>query len=931
VSVEALRLPSPPIPDADPTTEAARYARYVRPAVAEMLRAVRLDVTYHHASGDWLTHHADGRDIDVLDALGGYGSTFFGHNHPALTSALINCLRAGRPFAAQASVRAATARLAERLSELCAASTGSPAIVTLTNSGAEAVEAARKHAALAATRRRHAALARVRRTLRQMTERIDAGSVQLTAATRDAWQACFGRPVPRSWAAMARALQRHAEQVLATPDTLAALSGGFHGKTGGALALTHGDHHRQPFGVDDRQVRFIDAHAPDARERFDALIEGCRVPLILPHAAEGELQLSTERVCTLAALFYEPIQGEGGIRELPADFLQFVRTRADEHGFLLIADEIQTGMGRTGRFFASDHAGVAADVYLLSKSLGGGLAKIGAMVVRADRHEADFGRLHTSTFAEDEHSATVALAALDLLRDDDLATAAALRSAEILDRLHQLCERFPHAYVAARGRGLLLGLELRDLSESQAPFARALSQQGLLGYLAAGFLLHHGRLRIAPSLSSPHTLRIEPSAYFSEEDTDHLVAALETLGQVLEHQDYGALIEFATLNTRPAGDVPVVSRSHAARPVTYWSEFAQPEDTAAAAPPVPRVAFLGHFIQLDDVTGWEPSFDRLSADSRRILLERVAPVIAPHPILQRRVRGDNGRAIDFMFIGLPNHSAGIEAALRERRLEPLVARVQQAVDVAESCGCSVIGLGGYTSIVTRNGKALHTRSAVLTTGNSLTASMTVDALHFAAREQGIAMAEATLGVLGAGGNIGQLLTRVLAPEVKRVVLIGRPGRLDGLHALAREIGADVSVEVSDDVGALAGADLVVGASNSAGEPLAAVAFDTRPRVVCDVAVPPDAPAHLTQRHPRTRLVMGGLVRVPNAPDFRVPGVPLEVGHMYACMGETMTLGLSPTLAPARLGQLDAAAVRRIAAAAQRAGLRLGGVKAARSF
>jgi predicted amino acid dehydrogenase len=165
--------------------------------------------------------------------------------------------------------------------------------------------------------------------------------------------------------------------------------------------------------------------------------------------------------------------------------------------------------------------------------------------------------------------------------------------------------------------------------------------------------------------------------------------------------------------------------------------------------------------------------------------------------------------------------------------------------------------------------------------------------------------------------------------VRRVVLVGRPGRLAGLQALAGELGS--AAQVTDEVAALADADLVVGASNSAGAPLAEVDFSDRARVVCDVAVPPDAPADLTRCFARTRLVMGGLVQVPGAPDFRVPGIPLSAGRIFACMAETMTLGLSPALRPARLGRLEADAVRRIARAARRAGLRLAEAKAVRSF
>jgi acetylornithine/succinyldiaminopimelate/putrescine aminotransferase/predicted amino acid dehydrogenase len=902
------------------------YARRVRPKVAEMLRAVRLDVCYHHAAGDWLSYQAEGREVRVLDALGGYGSTFFGHNHPELATALIDSVRDGQPFAAQASIRASAARLAERLGARFEHTTGAPAVVTLANSGAESVEAARKHASLAYMSRQREALARVRRTLRQTGDRVECGALTMSDTLQQEWAERFGTSAPPSWSTIEQALLRRASDVLSRPGRFLALNGSFHGKTGGALGLTHGEHHRTPFGAVDDSVRFIDPFAPDAREQLLSVIEGHCQEYTLPMSSEGELRLTSARSCSLSAVFFEPIQGEGGIRELPTSFLRLVRELADEHGFALVADEIQTGMGRTGRFFATEHHGIAADYYVLSKSLGGGLTKIGALLVREDRYVPEFGLLHSSTFAEDEHSSRVALRALDLLEDEGLMEAAQRKGAQILAGLEALCARYPHAFVAARGRGMLLGLELRDLSESQAPLARALSRQGLIGYVAAGFLLHHGRLRVAPSLSSPHTLRIEPSAYFTDADVAHLLTALHALARVLENQDYGALLEFTTLDTRPPDEAPVQTRSYAVRPITFWGEDG---DAAARSGRVRRVAFLGHFIHLDDVPLWEPSFERLASANRRILLDRVSPVIAPHPILQRRVQGENGNMIDFTFIGLTHDAVDIESSMRKRALEPLIAEIQQAVDLAEDSGCEVIGLGGYTSIVTRNGKALSTRKAVITTGNSLTAAMTVEALLAAARDSGIALADATLGVLGAGGNIGQLLTRVLAPRVARVVLVGRAGRLAQLHELATELGGDTLV--TDDVGELADAELVVGASNSAGEPLAQVQFTDRPRVVCDVAVPPDAPADLERRVPRTRLVMGGLVKVPNAHDFLVPGIPLAPGRIFACMAETMTLGLTPGLRPARLGHLEPDAVERIARAAGRAGLLLAEAKQARSF
>ncbi|MDD9972190.1 MAG: aminotransferase class III-fold pyridoxal phosphate-dependent enzyme [Myxococcales bacterium] len=927
-----------PAPDAAET-----YARYVRPKAATMLRAARLDVAFHSAAGNWLTYDAANQEIRVLDALGGYGSTLFGHNHPALVEALVQSVRAGRPFAAQASVRPAAAELAADLSRRFAALVGVPAVVTYSNSGAEAVEAAWKHSLLDRAVRAKAERARAARMLRQMGERIEQGKVLIGAEFQADFVHHFGRPAPQAWNAIEAALRAAAEEATKAAPLKIATHGAFHGKTGGALSLTHAEHYRAPFVPRDSGVEFVDAFAQGAEDSLRSCVEGACRHYALPFAQDGQLRLADTTACPVAALFYEPIQGEGGIRELPHAFLKAARNLADEYGFALVADEIQTGMGRTGRFFASEHSGTKPDYVTLSKSLGGGLVKVGALLVRRDRYVDDFGLLHTSTFAEDDHSACVASRALALLDEDGLAVRAQAQGERLLRGLQSLCRRYPHAFADARGKGLLLGLELRDLSGSQVPLARALSQQGLLGYLAAGFLFHHGRLRVAPSLSNPHTLRLEPSAYTTADEIEQMLDALETLGRVLCHQDYGALLEYTTLDTRPAAGVAVDSQPYTARDVVFFPSFGSGEQ------PVRRVAFLGHFVHTDDLPKWEPSLARLTERSRRVLLDRVASVIDPHPILERRIRAANGNLVDFTFVGVTHDSHGIETRMTARDTTSLVDELQRAVDLAEDAGCEVIGLGGYTSIVTRNGKALTTRRATLTTGNSLTAATTLQALIATAQERGIELSKASVGILGAGGNIGRLIARELAPHVKQIVLVGRRGRLQPLEGFATELlagssdvsglvdpangrgGLAASIRVTDDYAALSSVDLLVSSTNSAGQPLARVDFVHKPRVVCDVAVPPDAPADLEQRFPETRLLMGGLIAVPNAPDFRVPGLPLERGEIYACMAETLTLGLTASLRPARLGALEASSVRTIAHAARKAGLVLAATKRGRSF
>src|SRR5207302_9543712 len=128
-----------------------------------------------------------------------------------------------------------------------------------------------------------------------------------------------------------------------------------------------------------------------------------------------------------------------------------------EKGIPLVVDEIQSGMGRTGAFLASQALGLKPDYLCLSKSLGGGLAKIGALLIKRDRFVEEFSVKHTSTFAEDDRSCLLALKALEILDRDDLPARCAARGRHLLQKLEELRARFPDQIKDVRGKGLMVG------------------------------------------------------------------------------------------------------------------------------------------------------------------------------------------------------------------------------------------------------------------------------------------------------------------------------------------------------------------------------------------------------------------------------------------------------------------------------------------
>lgn len=262
-----------------------------------------------------------------------------------------------------------------------------------------------------------------------------------------------------------------------------AFDGSFHGRTLGSLAATGQNKYRSGFGPMGGVV----------------------------HAPFGDLavaqSLMTDKV---AAVIVEPILGEGGVVPAPETFLQDLRKLCDDAGALLILDEIQTGIGRTGKFLACQHFGVKADVLTLAKALGGGVP-IGAMLTTEAVSRALPPGSHGTTFGGNPLASAAAQCVLDVLKDEALIERAESLGMYFEERLTKLVER--HSCLAfRRGKGLLQGLVLRDPTQGPAIVA-ALREVGLLITFAGGT-----------------TLRFTPALNIHE---DELSEGLEILDQVL--------------------------------------------------------------------------------------------------------------------------------------------------------------------------------------------------------------------------------------------------------------------------------------------------------------------------------------------------------------------------------------------------------------
>ncbi|MEZ6184784.1 MAG: aminotransferase class III-fold pyridoxal phosphate-dependent enzyme [Planctomycetota bacterium] len=944
------------------------YARFCSPERARRLAACALDVSYHKAEGDRVyTRDAQGAEVAVLDLVGGFGAGVLGHNHPQLVEVLRAALADRVPFLVQGSRRDAAGALCRRLSELAGRLGGRQFVVALASTGTEAVEMALKHAMLERGGRLEHVVAHGREQHRVVLGRLrnrECSQVpRLAPDTR--WLELTGEADPDLEEAFA-AVARHARRLQERPPLFLALEGAFHGKTSGSLQLTAGAASHYGFRALGPDVRFVPREDLDAVRRV--LREQTVVYWTLTLDDDGLVRLAARPFVDVAALFMEPIQGEGGVRPLTRSYLQALQGLLKEHEVPLVADEIQTGCGRTGTFLASEQLGVQPDYVLVSKALGGGLAKVSALLVDAPRYQRAFSSLHTSTFAEDELGCRVALSALELIAGDGSPGAGVLphvrsRGLELLGGLRELQRRFPEQIHDVRGVGLMVGVQFGLRQPAASPTLRLLEEQGALGLVIAGYLLHRHRVRALPTLSNPHTLRLQPSAGISPEDLRRVLAALE---DVARHLHDGASHELVA-------------------PLCSAAPFAVPDFQAAAGPvPLPRVAvavprfagrvtFLANLVRPEHLGSWDPTLRALGPEALGRFVQRTHRELDPFVSHTAVIESQNGDAVHLTFMGLMFTADQVQAAFRAGDVRWIEGKILEGVRQARKNGSSVVGLGGFTSILTGQGTRIPEDRVGITSGNALTVAMGVDALVQSAEEQGVALERATLGVVGATGNIGSLYAQILAERVPQVVLVGRPGhrrRLKrvadeiywevfkslerggepqgvarivaethaypviraaqdqlervglALHdALVDELGDRAPVKIAAGLEELAACELVLSASSDPAPILERRYLKPGPVVVCDLALPEDS-APCVHADPEVRVIRGGVVQLPKNPDFRAPGVPLEPGLVHACLGETLLLGLTRISEHFSWGRVTKAHVERIRDLADYHGFRL---------
>jgi acetylornithine/succinyldiaminopimelate/putrescine aminotransferase/predicted amino acid dehydrogenase len=887
------------------------FSQTVKPRLMEMLSAIRLDIVYHRGEGDYLYHYgADGEELKVLDLLGGFGASLFGHNHPDLVAAARRVLEEKRPFNAQASARGRAGLLAQRLSDLVGRVTGRSYVATLASSGTEAVEAAMKHAELEAWARKQAAIKRAIEAIARIRAGVQAGKVTLADEVREDVAFRLGLAKDASFDTIASALETKTKQAFERPAMTLAVVGAFHGKTSGALKLTHNVEYRHAWGRWGSATFLPRGDVPELRLRLEqARVEYFELSINVDRQVEVEPRFHHN----IAACIVEPIQGEGGINELSADYLAELRQAADLGRFPLIIDEIQSGMGRTGEFLASAPSGVRGDYYLFSKALGGGLSKVSALLVDRERYLKDFGYLHTSTFAEDDFSATIALAALDLIERDGGALIRRCRDKgeHLLARLRELKARYPGQLRDVRGRGLLIGIELQPQLRSPSPFLRVLSEQRLLSFFVSGFLLNEEHIRVLPALSSHSTIRIEPSAEISLSELDRVCAAIERVLIAIRDADTHTLCGFAVRRG------PKITGGSAITPVRDPGERVQAQKTPRPADAEP-IAFLIHYMRPEDLHLFDPAFRGFNSAECADFIDRTKGLLKPFIADSCILHSTTGASVDLSIVAVPFSAKQVATAMRDRSAGWALQLVKDAVALARDLGCSNVGLGGYTSIVSDSCRSIAVDNIAVTSGNSLTVAAAIDALLAAAAR--IAVPCKRLGVIGATGNIGAMIAEIAADSVDELVLFGRAGAEGRLERIAERVA--IPTQIRTDLASLVDCPLIVSATNSHHPVILPEHVGHGPVVLCDVAVPGDVDPRVSVERPEALVLRGGRVRLPLNQDIGRYRISRSnpYGVTFACAAETIVLGFERNQQHFSYGALSVDKIRRIRDQARRHGL-----------
>lgn len=861
-----------------------RTIRFTHPHRGELLNVARLDKHFTSASGDRLIYRENGEDHEVIDFVGGFGTNLIGHNHPEVVSASRHFLRQNAIcISDQGSGRPHEGAFARALSFAVGNVTGKSYVVRLGSTGSEAVEMALSHAFLERENK-------VRKFIRDQKQ-------------------TFGDRYPKHVREIESQIR---ETISAFSPRVLAIEGSFHGHSLGARSVLGRCSSRSVFEPLMRlETIFL---PPDGNVDLDGLVRTSEIRLPALRLEAGEVMEGTFSLSRIVAAIVEPIRGEGGVHVVDRSLLR----KLSAYPFPLIIDEVQCGLGRSGSFLASE--GVRGNYYLFGKALGGGIAKISALLVERERYVNDFDKHYSSTFSGDAFSCAVASRVLEVIEQERIPVRARERGGILRTKLEAIRQKYPDVISAIRGEGLMLGIELDTKRFDDTLVFRMLTEREYLGLLCASYLLNRHGIRVLPILSAPNTLRIEPSAIVDLDAIDRLSTALETLCAALRNRDGYTLFSFLVDDDLALGD-------------TNCEEERVPPFLARIEPPAPgayRVAFLNHFVAPErEMVFVDHSLKHMPAGARRALFHRFVRLMEMKPTIAFARNLFSGR-IWFASVLFPVDSAILEELHRTKKTKFVVGRLQEALEWSAALGCKAASLGAYTSIISANGTRLMPPDGLkLSTGNTLTVAVGVRRLVRVCKRYHIdpQSPDTRVAVVGASGNIGTALAHRLVfgdPFWRSILLIGRG--CDRLNALKEQLlhewiqknpaAAPASMpllSVSCDLDSLRDCNVVLvatGTNELLLYPHHLSPFE--PVVIADLSQPEVVSSSVKAMKNVHVIPFAGTLRVPGEAGFSMAS-HISPGTAFSCAAEVMLMGLEPeeTADLQLTGTIDPFAVQKL--------------------
>lgn len=837
----------------------ASYRSYTRPALADLLEILGLQYEFQEAEGDVLRGvNGQGQKIEVFDFLGGYGSTLLGHNSKAILECVEQFHKRKGVIHAQASVRTSTAKLAKKLNDLL--------------------------------------IEELKETGSFITTLGNSGAEAVEIAIKHALLEWKNRKRNLILDFKSRNQFDEIEKIESCEPKILAFQGGFHGKTAAAVSVTENESYSSMYSRKTLNVQFLDRQMdPREVEKID--------------------------FTSVIGLIFEPIQGEGGIHPISAELLLTLQKELKIRSLPLIADEIQSGLYRTGTLCASRLQGVQPDYILFGKSLGGGVSKIAATIIHESHYQYEFGRVHTSTFAEDDLSAEVALCVLQELEKNkvDLQKKAIQFETQIYQLVEKIKSRFPSVVVEARGSGFFMGLEF-DFSD-QAPhasFLKFIFDNGYATYVFTSYLLHRHQVRVGVTLSAPSTIRLEPSYLISEAAVEKLSLGLLDLCELLSERKMAALMGHLWRYPVEPTNLQVISDRATPR-ITDKKELK-------------RVGFLSHVINVNYLRKMERAFTGVHSEDLERFLNLYLKNSGPARYHEQLIEGANGEKVILNVYGMMTASHQFEADLRNKTRETLY-KVQEAVDLATADGCEYFGLGQFSSIVSGNGLLLDSKIP-LTTGNSLTAGMAYRAVERVVKDRFQSRRDLKIGVVGFTGNICLVVSQLLADLDYPMTLVYRePYATSDRFKMAVQELLSLSKASMDQltfahqIEAVHDCDIILIGTNSSKEFVQSSHIKSN-AVILDISVPTNVSEDVRKR-PDVMYFQGGFARFPFDQKLSHIWAPtFGTKNWFACMTETLACGLLDIKQPFSLGALNKSRVLESLKLADQLGIELGDLRRA---